>query len=126
MTRVAPYSPFSLPIGRVLGIPIRVHASWFVVLAVAMFSLSQQFDPTAAPGPYASPAGIVAGFAAAMLLFASVLLHELGHCVFAKYFGIHVRQIQLFIFGGVAEILGEPRRVRDEVVIAAAGPAVSF
>lgn len=69
---------------------------------------------------------VAAAVACALLMFASVLLHELGHCVFARYYGIHVRRIQLFLFGGVAEIVGEPRRVLHEIVIAAAGPAVSF
>lgn len=116
--------PMSFPVGRVLGIPVRVHLSWFIVLVIATVSFGQQFD--ASEGVAIGPLGFVAGFVSAMLLFVSVLLHELGHCVFARYFGIHVRQIQLFIFGGVAEILGEPRRVLDEVIIAAAGPAVSF
>lgn len=110
----------SFPIGRVLGIPIRVHVSWFLVLAIVTWTLSREVFE-------GSPAVRVASaLVAALCVFASVLLHELGHCVFARLFGIQVRRIQLFLFGGVAEIVGEPKRVFDEIVIAAAGPAVSL
>ena len=111
----------SFPIGRILGIPIRVHLSWFVVLGLVTSGEAWQLRELAT-----APAALVAGLVSALLLFSSVLLHELGHCVAARAFGIHVRRIQLFLFGGVAEILGEPRAVLDEVVIAAAGPAVSI
>lgn len=111
----------SFPIGRILGIPIRVHASWFIVLAVVTWSMSTQMFARHPPA-----VGALAGLLTALAMFGSVLLHELGHCVFARFFGIHVRRIQLFLFGGVAEIVGEPRRVIDEIIIAAAGPAVSF
>lgn len=111
----------SFPIGRVLGIPVRVHASWFLIFGLTTWTFARDVFAEL-PQAIAIPAGVVA----ALLLFASVLLHELGHCVFARLYGIHVRRIQLFLFGGVAEIVGEPRRVLHEIVIAAAGPAVSF
>lgn len=111
----------SFPIGRVLGIPVRVHASWFVVFGLVTWSLSTELFK-----PQPLPVAVAAGVIGALFLFTSVVLHELGHCVAARWFGIHVRRIQLFLFGGVAEIVGEPRKVLDEIVIAAAGPAVSF
>ena len=111
----------SFPIGSLLRVPIRVHYSWFGVFALVTTAQSWQFHAIAE-----WPLAIVAGLVAALFLFSSVVLHELGHCVAARAFGIHVRRIQLFLFGGVAEILGEPRRVLDEIVIAAAGPAVSI
>lgn len=111
----------SFPIGRVLGIPVRVHASWFLV-----FGLSTWTFATGIFAEQSRTVAFIAGVAGALMLFASVLLHELGHCVFARMYGIHVRRIQLFLFGGVAEIVGEPRKVTHEIVIAAAGPAVSF
>jgi len=114
--------PLSFPIGRVLGIPIRVHASWFVVFALMVYGL--------VVGPLAGAArpllAVGAAMVVALLLFASVTLHELGHSAVALSLGINVRSITLFLFGGVAEIVGEPRRVRDEIAIALAGPAVSF
>lgn len=112
----------SVPVGRVAGIPIRLHLSWSVVFVIVTASIGAQSAQAGAT----ILASLAAGATAAFLLLASVLLHELGHCAFAIRYGIHVRRIQLFIFGGVAEILGEPRRVREEIVIAAAGPAVSF
>jgi len=111
----------SFPLGRVLGIPIRVHASWFLVFGLVTWTLATEVFKE-----HARPVALAAGVIAALFLFASVVLHELGHCIAARMFGIHVRRIQLFLFGGVAEIVGEPRKVFDEIVIAAAGPAVSF
>lgn len=111
----------SFPIGSILGIPIRVHVSWFIVLGLVTVAEAAQFS-TMTSWPVAG----AFGFVSAMLLFGSVLFHELGHSVVARAFGIHVRRIQLFLFGGVAEILGEPSRVLDEILIAAAGPFVSI
>lgn len=111
----------SFPLGRVLGIPVRVHASWFLVFALVTWTLSNEIFAV-----QSRPVAIGAGMIGALFLFGSVVLHELGHCVAARWFGIHVRRIQLFLFGGVAEIVGEPRKVLDEIVIASAGPAVSF
>lgn len=115
-------SRLSVPVGRVAGIPIRIHLSWSVVFVIVTASIGAQSAQAGA----SITGSLAAGAAAAFLLLASVLLHELGHCAFAIRYRIKVRRIQLFIFGGVAEILGEPRRVREEIVIAAAGPAVSF
>ena len=105
--------PLSVPVGRIAGIPIRIHLSWSVVFVIVTASIGAQ----AAQAGASIPGALLSGAVAAFLLLASVLLHELGHCVFAIRYKIHVRQIQLFIFGGVAEILGEPRRVREEIVI---------
>lgn len=113
----------SFPIGRLFGIPIRVHVSWFVVLVLVTAGIGAEIARVTDAGVLTAAA---LGLVGAGLLFLSVLLHELGHSVLALAFGIRVRRILLFIFGGVAEIVGEPRRVRDEVLIAAAGPAVSF
>lgn len=111
----------SFPIGRILGIPIRVHASWFLVFALVTWTLSTEVFRVESQA-----VALAGGVFGALFLFGSVVLHELGHCVAARWFGIHVRRIQLFLFGGVAEIVGEPRKVLDEIVIAGAGPAVSF
>jgi Zn-dependent protease len=111
----------SFPLGRILGIPIRVHASWFLILFLVTATFSREMF-----GEFPRAIAILAGLSGALAMFASVVLHELGHCIAARFYGIHVRRIQLFLFGGVAEIVGEPRKVLDEIVIAAAGPLVSF
>lgn len=115
----------SWQIGRALGIPIRVHASWFLVFLLVTWSLATGYLPEGLPG--FSPARYWAmGGAAALLLFLSVLLHELGHSYVALRYRIPIERITLFIFGGVAHMRKEAPTPRAEFLIAVAGPAVSF
>lgn len=118
----------SLPaweIGRALGIPIRVHASWFLVFIFVTWTLATGYLPEALPGQ----SGIRywgMGAVAALLLFFSVLLHELGHSYVALRYRIPIGQITLFLFGGVAHMRKEPPSPLAEFLIAIAGPVVSF
>lgn len=112
-------------IGRILGIPIKVHLSWFVIFAFVTWSLATGYLPDMLPGLTAPRYWAMAGVAA-LLLFASVLLHELGHSYVALRYRIPIRQITLFVFGGVAQMHREPPGPRAEFLIAIAGPAVSF
>jgi Zn-dependent protease/predicted transcriptional regulator len=118
----------SLPnwrIGRALGIPIHVHASWFVVFFFVTWSLATGYLPETLPG-LSPPRYWGMGGIAALLLFLSVLLHELGHSFVALRYQIPIRQITLFIFGGMAHMGKEPPSPRAEFLIAMAGPLVSL
>jgi Zn-dependent protease/predicted transcriptional regulator len=115
----------SWEIGRALGIPIRVHASWFLVFLLVTWTLATGYLPESLPGLSPKRYWAMGGFAA-VLLFLSVLLHELGHSYVALHYRIPIEQITLFIFGGVAHMRKEAPTPRAEFLIAIAGPAVSF
>ena len=112
-------------IGRVCGIPIHVHSSWLFVFFFVTWSLATGYLPDMLPG-LSEPRYWAMGGVAALLLFLSVLLHELGHSVVALRYRIPIGQITLFIFGGVAQMRKEPPHPRAEFLIAIAGPLVSF
>ena len=107
-----------------LGIPIRLDAGWFVIVALMSWSLALRYFPGSTPGlPPLVYWGM--GIVAALLLFACVLLHELGHSLVARSYGIPVACVTLFIFGGVAQITENPKRPSVELQVALAGPLVS-
>ena len=86
----------SLSLGRILGIPIRLHVSWFLIAALITWSLAAGYFPQTNPG-WNSLTYLVVGAVASLLFFASVLLHELGHSVLALREGVPVKSITLFI-----------------------------
>ena len=108
-----------------MGIPILLDYSWFIIFIILTFQLAQLGYQEYGP----QLGGIVMRYflsgATAILLFVSILLHELGHSFVALRKGIVIRSITLFIFGGVAETTEEPRTATEEFEIAAAGPLVS-
>jgi Zn-dependent protease len=112
-------------IGRALGIPIRVHPSWFLMFVFVTWVLATWALPEALPD-LSAPRYWAMGSLAALLLFLSVLLHELGHSYVAQRYRIPIGQITLFVFGGVAHMRGEPPSPKAEFLIAIAGPIVSF
>lgn len=112
-------------LGKVLGIPIRLHSSWFLIAALITWSLAGGYFPQEYPG-WATLTYWLVGAATAILFFASVLLHELGHSVLALREKVPVRSITLFIFGGVAQIGQEPPTAGAELRIAIAGPLTSL
>lgn len=107
-------------IGSLFGIPLFLDSSWFIILAWVTYLNSQYYQNR---GPVTSWG---AGLAIALLLFASVILHELGHSLVAMSKGIKVNSITLFLFGGVAAIEKEPETPGHVFLVAIAGPAVSF
>jgi Zn-dependent protease len=117
--------PQAIPLGRILGIPIGLDYSWFLVFVLLTWTLAVGYYPAEFANWPVVQYWVVAALTA-LLLFASVLLHELGHSVIAMRYKIPVRSITLFIFGGVAQIGAEPPSASAEFWIAIAGPAVSF
>lgn len=119
------FSGGSWRIGTVMGIPIRLHFTWFLVFGLITWSLSTFYFPQAAPDLPAL-AYWIKGALASLLLFASVAFHELAHSFVARRYGIAIEDITLFIFGGVARMKSEPPHPRAEFWIAVAGPLSSF
>lgn len=115
----------SFRIGRVAGIDIGVHSSWILAFFLITWSLAVGFFPTTYKG-WNSSAYWTAGIIAALLLFASVLLHELAHSLVARSRGMAVSSITLFIFGGVSNLQEEPRQPMSEFVMAIVGPLTSL
>jgi len=115
----------SMRIATVMGIPIRVHFSWLVIFGLITWSLSTYYFPKVAP-QLPGVSYWISGAMAAILLFFSVVLHELSHSIVAKRHGIQIVSITLFIFGGVAQIRGEPSEPKTEIKMALAGPLSSF
>lgn len=111
-------------IGSILGIPLKIDPSWFLIVALVTFSYSETFrsqQPT-----WSSELLWGSAFVTALLLFASVLAHELGHSLIAQSQGIRVSSITLFLFGGVASIERESRTPSGAFWVAIAGPLVSL
>jgi len=115
----------SITIGNILGIPLRIHSSWFLILFLVIISLASGYFPSEYPNWEASTYWII-GVITTLLFFGSVLLHELGHSVIALNQGVPVLNITLFIFGGVAQIGREPESPDTEFKIAIAGPLTSL
>jgi Zn-dependent protease/CBS domain-containing protein len=115
----------ALQIARILGIPIYVHYTWLIVFGLVSWSLAAGYFPALYPDLPAATYWIK-GVAAALLLFASVLIHELGHSIVALRHGIGIASITLFIFGGVARLENQPPTARIELEIALAGPLASL
>jgi len=114
-----------LTLGKVFGIPIKLHTSWFLIAALITWSLAGSYFPQEYPG-WATITYWIVGAVTAVLFFASVLLHELGHSVVALREKVPVRNITLFIFGGVAQIGREPPTAGAEFRMAVAGPLTSL
>ena len=115
----------SIRLGRILGIPVAVNPSWVLILLLVVTTLATEVFPARfADRPPWVHWLLAAG--AALLFFAAMVLHELGHSVVARYFDIPVRGITLFLLGAVAQTTRETRRPAHEFLMAAAGPAVSI
>jgi Zn-dependent protease/CBS domain-containing protein len=113
-----------IPLFKLFGFQINIDYSWFFVLILITWSLAAGEFPRRFEGLAPSTYWTM-GLTGALLLFVSIVLHELGHSVVARGFGIEMKGITLFIFGGVAEMTEEPKSPKAEFWIAIAGPIVS-
>jgi Zn-dependent protease/predicted transcriptional regulator len=122
---MAPPAPGSgIPLGRIFGIPIYLHASWFIIFLLITLSLRTQFT---SQHPGWTPAQHwTLGIVTSVLFFASVVFHELSHSVAAMHYRIPVRSITLFVFGGLARISRDASSAGQEINIALAGPISSL
>ena len=114
-----------LDVMRIAGIRVVIDPSWIFIFLLVVWSLATGYFPQSQP-PITGAAAWVLGVVAALLLFGSVLVHELSHALLAQRAGIPVPRIRLFLFGGVSEMASEPQNPRTEVRVAAAGPLTSF
>lgn len=114
-----------IKLGRLFSIDIKLHFTWWLVVIFLTWILASQFFPQFYPELTTTQNWIVA-IACTLLLFVSVLLHELSHSFVAKMKGVNVRSITLFFFGGVANIESEDMKPLNEFFMAIAGPLFSF
>lgn len=109
---------------ELLGFKVKVDASWLFLALLVTWSLAQGYFPQSYEG-FAKTTYWWMGVSGAIGLFASLILHELSHSVVARRYGLPIRGITLFIFGGVAEMEEEPASPKAEFMMAIAGPIAS-
>ncbi|GCE50892.1 Zn-dependent protease [Thermosporothrix hazakensis] len=117
--------PGSFRIGTIAGLTLYIHFSWFIILFLLTFSLAFGWFPALYPGQ-SIISYLFLGLIASLLLFVSVVLHEMAHSLVARSRGLPVRNIVLFIFGGVSNIQEEPHSPGTEFLMAVVGPLVSL
>lgn len=120
MSDAAPPRGRALRVGRILGVPVELSPSWFLLAAVVVVS----YGPVLASRE-GDRQGYVSAAAFAVLLLASVLLHEVGHCVTARALGLRVRRISVSFLAGLTEVTDPPQTPGRAFSVSAAGPAVS-
>ncbi|MCV3271498.1 site-2 protease family protein [Roseobacter sinensis] len=107
------------------GFDIKVDPSWLIIAGLITWSLSEQYFPSLLPDQMPATYLMMA-LSAMLLFFVSLLLHEMAHSVVARRFGVPVKRITLFLFGGVAELEAEPKSAGVEFWVALAGPVMSL
>jgi Zn-dependent protease/CBS domain-containing protein len=111
-------------IGKLFGIPIFLHTSWFVIFALITFSLESEYASVHTQWTVQQNWGLA--LVTSLLFFGSVLFHEMSHSMVARHYRIPVVSITLFFFGGVAQLNRDPESAFQEFNIASAGPASSY
>ena len=115
----------SIPIAKIAGIKIEIHYSWFIIFALLTVSLAMGWFPRLATGQPVLAYWLTGAFAS-LLLFASVLVHEMAHSIVARSRGLPVRNITLFALGGISNIEREPQSPGVEFWMALVGPLASL
>lgn len=110
---------------KMFGFPIRIDLSWLIIVILVVWSLAGVAFPQWYPG-LSSWIYLLMGIGAASGLFASILFHEVSHSLVARHYGLPMKGITLFIFGGVSEMPDEPPSAKAEFLMALAGPMSSF
>lgn len=117
--------PGSFRIGKIAGIEISVHVSWLIIFVLLTWALATGWFARLSPGWPRSTYWLISALAS-LLLFGSVLVHELAHSLVARARGLPVKNITLFIFGGVSNIEREPHSPGVEFQMALVGPLMSL
>ena len=114
----------SIKLARVFGIRIGVDVSWFFVFFLVIYWLTGNYSDSLGSGK--DTEAFLLGVISAILLFGSIVLHELGHALAARRLGIAIASIDLWLFGGLAKMERDTRTAGEEFKVAAAGPAVTL
>lgn len=115
----------AIKLGRIAGVPIALDYSWFVIFLLVAWTVGFAMMPANYPG-LGEATYLLIGVLSSLLLFGSVLVHELAHSIVARRNSLAISKITLFLFGGVSEIEDEPREPMVELRMAAAGPLTSL
>ncbi|MFK7938779.1 MAG: site-2 protease family protein [Roseovarius sp.] len=107
------------------GFQIKVDASWLLIATLITWGLAKHYFPYSFPSQSAQTY-LIMSIVTMLCFFATLLLHEIAHSVVARRFGIPIKGITLFLFGGVAELNAEPQSARAEFWVALAGPVMSL
>ena len=116
--------PGSIRLGKIAGIDIYIHVSWLIIVVLLTWSLDIEFS-VSYPG-WGTATYWVVSLIATLLLFAAVLLHELAHSVVARARGLSVKNITLYIWGGLSNIEQEPKSPGIEFQMAVVGPVTNL
>ena len=114
----------AIKVGSISGIPLRIDYSWFIIFLLIVWTVGYGFMPAQYPN-LPSIDYLAIGILAAVMLFVSILLHELAHSIVAKRNGLKIGSITLFLFGGVSAMEEEPNTAGLELKMSAAGPLTS-
>lgn len=113
-----------IPLGKIGGIPIALDYSWFIIFFLLTGSIAFGVMPGEYPG-LSTAEYLAIGVVASVLLFVSIIVHELAHSIVARRNGLKIKRITLFLFGGVSEMAEEPQSASLELRMSLAGPLTS-